>query len=103
MLAHHANVTPVGDALNDMADTAAVATLVDLILAVATSVVHLAGALGRPAWIMLPLSPDWRWGLDRDQSRGYPHARPFRQPALRGWTTVIAAVSDALAAFAREA
>ena len=102
-LARHANVTHIGDALNDMADTAAVATLVDLTVAVDTAVVHLAGALGRPVWIMLPFSPDWRWGLDQEHSPWYPQARLFRQPALRDWAKVVATVGDALAAFAREA
>lgn len=55
----------LGGELADMADTAAVAALADLTIAVDTSVVHLAGSLGRPVWLMLPFSPDWRWDAYR--------------------------------------
>lgn len=109
VLARHANVTQLGDKLTDMADTAAVAALVDLVIAVDTSVVHLAGGLGRPAWVMLPFSPDWRWTLARDpDTRGdlspwYPRIRLFRQPAPGAWRDVIANVAAALTAFAAEA
>jgi len=100
ILTRYGNVTHVGDDLADMADTAAVAALTDLTLAVDTSVVHLAGALGRPVWIMLPFVPDWRWGLASETTPWYPQARLFRQPALGQWTDVVAAVGDALAHFA---
>lgn len=103
LLARHANVTHIGGALDDMADTAAVAALVDLTIAVDTSVVHLAGALGRPVWIMVPLSPDWRWGLTQEHSPWYPQTRLFRQPALGDWASVVAAVGDALGHFFRQA
>jgi Tfp pilus assembly protein PilF len=102
LLAQH-NVMHVGDDLNDMMDTAAVTTLVDLTIAVDTSVVHLAGALGRPVWVMLPFCPDWRWGLTGDRSPWYPNARLYRQPALGDWASVVANVSDALTAFTPDA
>ena len=96
-LARHGNVTHLGDQLTDMADTAAVASLVDLVIAVDTSVVHLAGAMGRPVWVMLPFAPDWRWTLTGEHSPWYPQARLFRQPAIEDWPSVVAALRDALA------
>jgi len=100
-MARHPNVTHVGDELADMADTAAVAALVDLVIAVDTSVVHLAGALGRPVWVMLPFTPDWRWTLTGEQSPWYPNAKLFRQPAIGDWPSVVATVRDALAIFGK--
>jgi len=103
LMAHHPNITDVGNALNDMSDTAAIAALVDLTIAVDTSVVHLAGALGRPVWVMLPFWPDWRWGLGQERSPWYPQARLFRQPAIGDWTSVVAAIGDALTHFTADA
>jgi len=89
----------IGDALNDFEDTAAVAALVDVVISVDTSVVHLAGAMGRPTWILVPFCPDWRWMLVRDDAPWYPTARLFRQPALGDWDSVIARVREALIKF----
>jgi tetratricopeptide (TPR) repeat protein len=81
-----------GDELKDFGDTAAVASQMDLVISVCTSVGHLAGALGLPLAVLLCHSPDWRWMLDRDDSPWYPSARLFRQPAPGDWDSVIAAV-----------
>ncbi len=96
LLARHANVTHLGAGLADMTDTAAVIALADLTIAVDTSVVHLAGAMGRDVWVLLPFSPDWRWTLTGTHSPWYPLARLFRQPAPNDWPSVIAATRDAL-------
>jgi tetratricopeptide (TPR) repeat protein len=97
-LAGLGNVTHLGDRLDDMADTAAVIALADLTIAVDTSVAHLAGALGRPVWVLLPFSPDWRWTLS-ERSPWYPQARLFRQPAAGDWPSVMSAVGAALDEF----
>jgi tetratricopeptide (TPR) repeat protein len=96
-LARLPNVTHVGDALADFDDTAAVIALADLTIAVDTSVVHLAGAMARPVWVLLPFQPDWRWLTDREDSPWYPTARLFRQPKPGDWESVIARARDALA------
>ena len=82
------------------ADTAAVLSLLDLVISVDTSILHLAGALGRPAWGLLAFAPDWRWMLKRSDSPWYPGITLFRQPRARDWDAVAREVADALAAFA---
>jgi tetratricopeptide (TPR) repeat protein len=89
LLSREARVTQIGTELYDFADTAAVFALVDLVITVDTSVAHLAGAMGRPVWILVPFSPDWRWTLSGESSQWYPSARLFRQPALGDWDSVI--------------
>ena len=86
----------LGKDLSDFADTAAVMSLLDLIISTDTSVPHLAGALGRPVWVMLQYSPDWRWLLDREDSPWYPTMRLFRQKSLGDWSGVVARVAEAL-------
>jgi Glycosyltransferase family 9 (heptosyltransferase) len=90
------NLTWVGDKLSDFSDTAALMSKLDLIISSDTAVVHLAGALGRPTWILLEHKPDWRWLADRDDSPWYPTARLFRQKQLGDWDSVVASVTDAL-------
>src|SRR5207249_3688748 len=69
-----------GDEIGDFADTAALISLVDIVISIDTSVAHLAGAMAAPAWILLRCSADWRWLLHRADSVWYPTARLFRQP-----------------------
>jgi hypothetical protein len=83
----------IGPELRDFADTMAVLDCLDLVVSVDTSVVHLAGAMGRPAWVMLPFAPDWRWLLDRSDSPWYPTLRLFRQSADRRWQPVMAEIA----------
>jgi tetratricopeptide (TPR) repeat protein len=85
-----------GDALTDFADTAAIIALLDLVISVDTSVAHLAGAMGKPVWILLPYNADWRWLLDRRDSPWYPTARLFRQDGTRSWGKVVSQVRGAL-------
>ena len=84
--------------LSDFADTAALISALDLVIAVDTSVAHLAGALGKPTWLMLPFAPDFRWLLKREDSPWYPNMRLFRQQRPGDWHGVIARVSAALKA-----
>jgi tetratricopeptide (TPR) repeat protein len=88
-LAHEPGITHVGAELDDFADTAAVVALVDLVVTVDTSVAHLAGAMGRPVFILLPFAPDWRWMVAGETTPWYPSARLFRQPAIGDWDSVI--------------
>lgn len=82
--------------LTDFADTAGVVTQLDLIITIDTSVAHLAGALGKPTWVLLPFVPDWRWMLRREDSPWYPTMRLFRQESLGDWSGVMARVALAL-------
>jgi len=84
------------EALSDFAQTAALIEALDLVITVDTSVAHLAGALGKTVWILLPTVPDWRWLVGRQDSPWYPTARLFRQPRPGDWPAVIAGVRDAL-------
>ena len=82
--------------LGDFADTAALISLLDLVVTIDTSVAHLAGALGKPVWIMLQHTADWRWLLDRKDSPWYPTARLFRQKKPGDWQGVVGNVARAL-------
>ncbi|HAO21436.1 MAG TPA: hypothetical protein DCQ37_13785, partial [Desulfobacteraceae bacterium] len=80
----------------DFSDTAGIIENLDLIIAVDTAVAHLSGAMGKPLWILLPLSPDWRWMLNREDSPWYPTARLFRQSQPDNWAEVILRVAGEL-------
>ena len=89
-------IMDVSAELGDFADTAALITSLDLVISVDTSVAHLAGALGKPTWVMLPFAPDFRWLLDREDSPWYPKMRLFRQSRAGDWDGVVARIGDAL-------
>lgn len=74
--------------IGDYADTAALVSELDLIITVDTSVAHVAGALGKPVWLLLPHAPDWRWLMDREDSPWYPSMKLYRQPKRRDWESV---------------
>lgn len=96
-LASHPLLQDHSETLTDFDETAALIAALDLVITIDTSVAHLAGALGRPTWVMLRHSADWRWLRDRPDSPWYPTARLFRQGPDRQWEPVVAAVRDALA------
>jgi len=85
--------------LTNFDDTAAVIAGVDLVISVDTAVAHLAGAMGKPVWILLPFAPDWRWMLKRNDSPWYPTARLFRQPRRKEWAELMPQVLEALIEF----
>ncbi|RJQ82994.1 MAG: tetratricopeptide repeat protein [Desulfobacteraceae bacterium] len=89
-------IVHIGDRLLDFSDTAAVIANLDMVISVDTAAAHLAGAMGKPVWVLLPFMPDWRWLLDRPDSPWYPTARLFRQNRRNDWSRVIAEVGAAL-------
>jgi tetratricopeptide (TPR) repeat protein len=91
-------VSMIGESFGDFADTAAVVAQLDLVIAVDTSVAHLAGALAVPVWILISFLPDWRWMLERSDTPWYPSATLFRQPRPGDWPAVAAEVAAALQA-----
>jgi tetratricopeptide (TPR) repeat protein len=86
----------LGPELADFAETMAAIACLDLVVTVDTALAHLAGAMGKPVWIMLPYLPDWRWLLDRADSPWYPTARLFRPSAPRAWSEVASRIADEL-------
>jgi Tfp pilus assembly protein PilF len=95
--AAHPHFTDLSLELGDFAETGAVMQNLDLIIAVDTAVVHLAGALGREAWVLVPEPADWRWLLNRTDSPWYPTLRLFRQQKAAEWAPVMADVARSLA------
>jgi hypothetical protein len=88
--------------LTDFAETAALIETLDLVIAVDTATAHLAGALGRPVWVMLPHAPDWRWLTGRADSPWYASMTLFRQSSPGDWASVIDRVAGELGRFVRE-
>ncbi len=95
------NIVDVADDLKDFNDTAALVMNLDLVIAVDTSINHLAGALNRPAWVLSPFSPDWRWLLAREDSPWYPSLHVFRQPASGDWDNLMLQVATRFRDWAR--
>ena len=85
--------------IKTFSDTAALIELVDVVISVDTSILHLAAAMGKPVWVMLPFAPDWRWMYDTDKSPWYPTVRLFRQKTQGDWASVIDPIVIALSEF----
>jgi tetratricopeptide (TPR) repeat protein len=100
ILRRNPQIVQFGNDLETFADTAAVVSILDLVISVDTSVAHLAGALGKPVWILVSFAPDWRWLLQRDDSPWYPTVRLFRRSRFGDWNEVIADVARALSRLA---
>jgi tetratricopeptide (TPR) repeat protein len=94
--AHGIDIAHWPDAIEDYDETAALLCALDLTISVCTAVIHLAGALGRPVWVMAPFSPEWRYGISGAAMPWYPSAMVFRQPRYGAWEPVIEQVRDAL-------
>ncbi len=95
-------LTDLSDALSDFEETAALIASLDMVITVDTAMGHLAGALAKPVWIMLPKASDWRWLLDRSDSPWYPTARLFRQRSPGAWDALILEVATALAVLLKD-
>jgi Tfp pilus assembly protein PilF len=101
VLKERSDILHFGDQLADFTDTTALISQLDLVITADTSIAHLACALGKRTWIMLPFVPDWRWLLDREDSPWYPTARLFRQDTTCTWDSAIDRVRGALRSFSR--
>jgi tetratricopeptide (TPR) repeat protein len=89
ILQAHPQLTQLGPDIETFADTAAIVSRLDLVISSDTALVHLAGALGKPVWVLLQFVPDWRWLLDREDSPWYPTVRLFRQERIDDWSAVV--------------
>jgi tetratricopeptide (TPR) repeat protein len=96
-LRSHPELLDLSGELSDFTDTAALCDFLDLVVSVDTSIVHLAAALGKPTWVLLPFAPDWRWMMDRTDSPWYPSVTLFRQQTPGDWESVLLRVAGALA------
>ena len=100
-LRQHANISMHQQQLSDFSETAALIKEMDLVISVDTAVAHLAGALAKPVWILLPYAPDFRWMLARSDSPWYPTACLLRQAQAGNWSEVVSALSEKLQDFTR--
>lgn len=98
LLAKNPQLINVAPEFADFSEAAAVIAELDLVIAVDTAIAHLAGAMNKPVWLLLPFNPDWRWMLERSDSPWYPSARLFRQERSNDWTGIVKEVSTALKA-----
>jgi ADP-heptose:LPS heptosyltransferase len=96
------NLFDLNDQIDDFADTAAIMANLDLIVTSCTGPAHLAGALGRPTWTVIPFSPDWRWMEERKDTPWYPTMRLFRQDRRGDWSTVMQRLTEELNRQSRE-
>lgn len=93
---HADAVTNLADEIHDIRDTAAAMENLDLVISADTMPAHLAGALGRPVWVLLPFMPDWRWRMEGSTTPWYPTMRLFRQRRPGDWSGAIEQVTAAL-------
>ena len=98
----NASIRFLGESLYDFSDTAAVCSLMDLVVSVDTSVAHLAAALGKKTIVLLPFAPDWRWMLERSDSPWYPTVQLLRQDAMEDWESVLQKLNPILLNFERQ-
>jgi tetratricopeptide (TPR) repeat protein len=101
LLRQHPQFIHLGDQLEEFSDTAAIMSLLDLVISSDTAPAHLAGALGRPVWVLLQKQPDWRWMFEREDCPWYPSARLFRQPTVGDWDGVVGQVEATLNSWLR--
>ena len=90
------NLINIAEAFNDFSDTAAAIENLDLVISVDTSIAHLAGALGKPAWIILPITNDWRWFLEKDTTVWYKSVKLFKSDDNENRELVMQRIFDAL-------
>jgi len=88
-LIKHPEINSLGNEIKDYADTAAIIEMMDIIISVDTSLIHLAGTLGKRSYLMLPYSSEWRWLQERQDSPWYPSIKIFRQESPGDWKSVL--------------
>ena len=98
-LAEQGRLTDLSDRLTDFGETAAIIDQLDLVIACDTSVAHLAGALGKPVWVLMAYGGEWRWLMNREDTPWYPTMRLFRQRICGDWRNVFVRVKNALVEF----